>query len=132
MANECVVTAGIVCNKGKLSFQPKLSHTFTLTGVQGLGPSIQIIGTGSAELIVIPADMLAEGVSYILLQNTDGTNVIDLWLDSGASTKHAGKMTAGQIALIPAYDQTAGGSPAYYAKATGGSCGLLIAAAGIT
>lgn len=129
MANEITAAATLACSKNGVSISAAFRHQFTLTGNQ-MAQGIQVIGT-STEQIVFPADLIAEGISYVALKNLDATNFVQVGLNTPVTQIFA-KILPGGVCIFPVYNQAAAGAPLYYAKADTGACSLAFAAAGIT
>ncbi len=79
---------------------------------------------------MFPADLITEGLSYFKLTNLGPTNFVSIALNTPATQIFA-KLKLNQFCIVPAYNQTAGGTPLYYALADTGAINLRVSAAGI-
>jgi hypothetical protein len=122
MANEITATAGLVCTKSGTTVNGTTVKVVTLTGSAQFS-NTQAIGT-SPELLVYPADLTAEGITWVYFKNDDATNYVEIALDN--FTNVFLKLLAGQAALIRAHT----GNPTHYARANTAAVNLKIVAIG--
>jgi len=123
MASELTVQARITFVKGQASLDEKTSRTVTITGtrccdyVASIATSDTPLGFG---------DMTSTGVGYVMLQNLDPTNYVEVTFDAGST--YPIKLEAGSsgypggTALFPNNGKT------IKCKANGGACDVSIRA----
>lgn len=113
MAQELTASVSLRYSKNGASLLQNLTKVADVTGNQALN-NIQSIGT-STEAIVLGDSALG----YMLFQNLDSTNYVDLAIDNADASPIA-KLLPGDITLIKASAAT------YYAKANTGACDLMV------
>lgn len=113
MANELSVQVSFRFAKNGASFVQNLTQTATVAGNQAVN-SIQTIGTSTEAITLIDSSL-----GYMLFQNLDSTNYVDLAIDNADASPIA-KLLPGDITLLKASAAT------YYAKANTSPCDLLV------
>ena len=124
MANEISVTSILTCTKAAQTVTGLLVKLITLTGSNMFAGVQNLDVAGTPELIVYPAGLLAEGITYVWFKNLDATNYIEIALDN--FTNIFTKLLAGQVTLLRCHTA----SPTHYARANTGACLLQIVAVG--
>ncbi len=122
MANEISLTTTLTCTKSGTTVTGSQTLLVTLAGAAEWA-NTQNIGT-SAELIVYPADLTTEGITFLYFKNDDATNYVEIALDS--FTNIFLKLLAGQSALIRSHTA----NPTHYARANTAAVNLRIVAVG--
>ncbi len=128
-ANEITIQDTQIIQKDGVTLTSSKQVQRDLAGT-GKFSGVQAIGSGAGELLVFPADLVAEGISHIWVCNlaADGGANIGLSLNVGMTQTFAtlkpGEPTHVAVNLAPATD------PSIYAKATAGSVPLQISASG--
>lgn len=119
MANEISISASLSATKGGVTVQSGgQTKAVDMVGDQMLA-NVQIIGT-SAEALQM-ADVTVGG--YLFVRNMDGTNFIQLALDSAVSTQIFCKLKPGESTLFrPPVGAT------IYAKADTANCNAQVVA----
>jgi len=115
-----VITKDGVTINGNVTEQRALVNSGKFTNIQSIGTA--------TELIVFPADLIAEGVSEIMLKNMDLTNFIEIGLNTPLTQIFA-KLLPGQTCKC-AVNKVPTADPTWYAKADTLACNLQIVAAG--
>jgi hypothetical protein len=126
--SEINITGSVSITKDGLAISDSSSVTATLAGF-GKFSDVQSIGFSAAELIVFPADLIQEGISYIWLKNLDATNFVTIIQKTGANSNPVTKLFPGEAILIhntlaPTND------PGFWAQADTGACNLQVVASG--
>jgi hypothetical protein len=117
MANEITVQVGLLVSKNGVTLQQNLSKISDMAG-DDMMENVQIVGT-SNEAIALN-DVTVGG--NILFKNTDATNFVELFTDSGNAQPFA-KILAGEVMLLKSHP-----SATYYARANTAAVRLLVMA----
>lgn len=122
MPNEILLEAKLQCSKDGASISKAISKRADLSGNNQFSAT-QSIGT-AAEVIAIPGDMTDR--TYILIENLDDTNYVEISTAADAATNKFTKLSPGDFCLIKA----AAGATDYYAKANTAPCIIQTSAVG--
>ncbi len=109
MPLEITTQAQLSCQKGGSTVTGNTTKQLTLAG-NGMYANSQVIGL-SPVLIAYPADLIAEGATYVYIKN-EGTNAVELYVNSGG-TQPFSRLLAGDISLV----RSATANPGHYAAA---------------
>lgn len=110
MANEISVGINITGSKNGQTASLVKTVNQTLTGNQ-LGEFVQTIGA-SDELLVFPADALADGISFVTMRNTHSLYSVSVGAPTNTTNQY--KMKPGQC-LVLSLNKAAGANPSLYA-----------------
>lgn len=108
MANEIGITASLMSRRTTPAMKASAQATPTQVGSR-FKIAIQEIGTAAEQLDF--GDVAAGTVGYVMVENLDTTNYIQLGLDSGVSTQIFAKIPAGLFVILTPNSNT------IYAKA---------------
>jgi len=117
MANEITASASLVAAKSGVNISFTATKQNDMTGADML-QATQAIGTTSETL---GFGAITGAPAMVLVKNLDGTNFVELGLDSAMTNKFA-KLLPGQVCLFPPSTAT------IYAKADTAEVTVLIAA----
>lgn len=110
MANEVSFSGTLRATKNSATVQSSVSDTADMSA-DALYSATQSVGT-SAEAITLGE---VSSLGYVLVQNLDSTNYVELSLDNSMTQKFS-KLLAGQFALFPSSTAT------LYARANTAAC----------
>lgn len=125
-ANEITCTDTLSIIKDGVTITGSVTKVETLAG-SGKFSTVQVIGT-STELLVFPADLIAEGISRVWLKNLDSTNFVEVGLNTPLSQIIA-KLLPGQAMQIPV-NKAPTVDPTIYGKADTAAVSLEIVSCG--
>lgn len=117
MANELNLKVQLSASKNSASVALEYTKAITMTGNK-MFHVVQNVGTAAEALTY--GDAGAADVGMMWVRNLDGTNYVEIALDSGVSTQVFAKLLAGQGMLLP--PKTA----AIYAKANTAACDVEV------
>jgi len=124
-ANEITVQDTLIIQKDGLTLSASSQIQRDLAGT---GKFTNVQQVGGAELIVFPADLVAEGISHVWFKNLDAVDDVSLSLNVGITQVFAllkpGDTTHVAINKVPTVD------PSIYASPSAGTVPLQIHASG--
>lgn len=98
MANELSVALSLRYSKNGISLNRYVTDSVTVAGNSYLS-GVQIIGFSAHEALSL-GDVATAG--YVLLRNTDGTNYVQVGIDSSGTFVPSIKLLAGEAAMFRA------------------------------